>query len=50
MDPYVFEKLVIARDGIFLQQGKKEWTVELVVYMGGIQISASNHMQKFQLN
>lgn len=34
MDPYIFEKLVRVRDDIFYQ-GKKEWTVELVFYMGG---------------
>lgn len=35
MDPYIFEKLLGARDGIFYPQGKKMWTVELVFLYGG---------------
>lgn len=35
MDPYIFEKVVRATDDVFCQQGKKEWTVELVFCMGG---------------
>ena len=34
MDPYIFEKLVGARDGIFCHQGEEMWTVELVFLYG----------------
>lgn len=38
MDLYIFEKLVRARDDIFYQSGKKEWTIEWIgfLYEGGI--------------